>query len=96
MNARVELDEAGMEKFKHSIMDACDTVTDLVTADAIAHAARRTGRMAGSTRNDGNAETGYTVVADTEYSAYVELGTEDAPAQPFLRPALHHEYEITN
>lgn len=28
------------------------------------------------------------VGTDVEYAPYVELGTERAPAQPFLRPAL--------
>lgn len=93
--SRVEVDTAGMSEFKHSIEDACNHVVDKITEVAIEKAPRKTGRLKGSIRNDGNAASGYTVTADTEYSAYVERGTEDAPAQPFLRPAIHHEYTIT-
>lgn len=35
-----------------------------------------------------NGQPGVGIVADVPYAAFVELGTSDTPAQPFLRPAL--------
>jgi HK97 gp10 family phage protein len=38
-------------------------------------------------RNEGK------VIADIEYAAFVELGTSDTPAQPFLAPAYESNKE---
>ncbi|MEU1863697.1 hypothetical protein [Streptomyces gardneri] len=34
---------------------------------------------------------GNQVIAEADYSAYVERGNEDQKAQPFLRPALYRK-----
>lgn len=65
-------------------------------AEAVAEEARHlapvdTGLLAASIKVeqetlDGN--PGAVIVAGVPYAAYVEVGTSDTPAQPFLRPAI--------
>ncbi|MFD5711326.1 HK97-gp10 family putative phage morphogenesis protein [Streptomyces pharetrae] len=60
-------------------------------AEEVAKDARRlapvdTGHLRASIRTEGNQ-----VIAEADYAAYVELGTEDQRAQPFLRPALYRK-----
>jgi hypothetical protein len=91
----IEIDEEGMAAFKRSIEAACDTVTALVTESAVAKAPRRTGHLKASIHSSGSASSGYRVIADADYAAYVERGTDKFAAEPYLRPAIHHEYVIT-
>ncbi len=62
-------------------------VTEEVAQDATRMAPRDTGRLAASIHAEGDD----TVVAEADYAAYVELGTSDMPAQPYLRPALYRK-----
>lgn len=65
-------------------------VGEAVAAEAAAIAPKLTGRLASSIRSapDSSGPARSEIGADVDYAAYVEFGTSDTPAQPFLRPAL--------
>jgi len=65
-----------------------DGLLEDIAADAQRYAPVRTGELRASIH--ANPADG-TVVAGADYAAYVELGTEDTPAQPFLRRALYQK-----
>lgn len=46
-----------------------------------------TGALEASIHSE-SSDDGHFVIADTEYAAFVELGTSKQAAQPYLRPAL--------
>lgn len=49
-----------------------------------------TGALRESIRvEEGSRPASYEIVAGMPYAIFVELGTQKAPAQPFLTPALH-------
>lgn len=54
-------------------------------------APKDTGALAASLHVEAESSDGHpgvVVIADVPYAAFVELGTIDTPAQPFLRPAI--------
>lgn len=55
---------------------------------AEARAPRRTGALAASITSH-RIKDGVETTVGVDYGAYVEYGTSDTPAQPFLRPALN-------
>jgi HK97 gp10 family phage protein len=63
-----------------------EEITEEVAEDARRLAPVDTGHLRASIRAEGNR-----VIAEADYAAYVELGTEDQKAQPFLRPALYRK-----
>jgi HK97 gp10 family phage protein len=64
-----------------------ENATDL-QATAFRRAAKRTGFMATHIVIKKLGPLRYDIVAEAEYSAFVEHGTSRMPAQPFLQPAL--------
>lgn len=64
--------------------NTAEEITEEVAEDARRMAPVDTGRLRESVHAEGNQ-----VIAEADYAAYVELGTEDQKAQPFLRPALY-------
>ncbi len=65
---------------------------DAETALRVARDAKRlapvdTGRLRNAI-NSASTKDGWFVIADTNYATFVEFGTDRAPAQPFLNPAL--------
>ena len=96
MSSRVEIIEAGMAAFWASVeSEGCDQVAKLVTEDAKSRAPEMTGHLVSLIKLTGNAHSGYTVHSDADYAEYVERGTEDMEAQPYLRPSIHVNYTIT-
>jgi len=67
---------------EHAATETRDALAEDVRDLAQSFAPVDTGRLQGSI----NAEGG-TVATDVEYAAFVEYGTSDTPAQPFMRPA---------
>jgi HK97 gp10 family phage protein len=70
-------------------------------ADVIVHYGKKNAPVdTGYLRDSGfarEADYGADVVFGAPYSAYVELGTSRAPAQPYVRPAIdEHEGEIVD
>lgn len=85
---RVEIDESGMDELVQKATEAC-----LPVAEAAAEIARadhaftnRSGKLEASI-SAWATEDGACFGSDAEYAAYVELGTRNAPAYPYLRPA---------
>lgn len=81
----------GLERSYADIGRACEREVhrtgELASVTARRLAPRRTGALVDSivARARGNATE---VSAGVDYAAFVEYGTSDTPAQPFLRPAL--------
>lgn len=48
----------------------------------------RTGRLRSSIQSETDRDGTLHVFSDVEYAPYVEYGTGDTPAQPYLRPTL--------
>jgi HK97 gp10 family phage protein len=61
-------------------------LADVILAEAQERAPVLTGAMRASGFVDGNSSE-YTIGFTKDYSAYVEAGTDDTKAQPFLTPA---------
>lgn len=59
-----------------------------IEAWAKVHAPVDTGFLRGSIRAIAQSKTNWIVMAGAEYSAYVELGTVNMGAQPYLLPAV--------
>jgi HK97 gp10 family phage protein len=75
----------------HEARDPMDEIGEAVVEEARRIAPVDTGDLAASIHAveetvDGG--PGVAIVADVSYAAFVELGTSDTPAQPYLRPAL--------
>lgn len=70
---------------------ARDHALDDIAEDARRYAPVATGELVSSIRV--NKSEG-TVEATANHAVYVELGTSDTPAQPFLRPALYKRRTI--
>jgi len=56
----------------------------------------RSGRLRDSIHVEEDDEGGVLVGSDVEYALYVEEGTSDTPAEPYLRPALDASGEEVN
>lgn len=66
-------------------------IGEKVASEAERIAPKDTGALASSIHVDlefSDGHPGAVIVADVPYAAFVELGTYDTPAQPFLRPAI--------
>ena len=70
-------------EIKPKITETADEIRD----EASNLAPRDTGRLASSIVSKKEGEK-WLIVAETEYALYVELGTQNKPAQPYLRPAM--------
>jgi HK97 gp10 family phage protein len=70
---------------------ARDRVLDEIADDARGMAAVDTGEMRGSIRVD---SAGNQVVVGSDHWQFVEYGTENMPAEPFMRPALYQRRNI--
>ena len=66
-----------------------ESLGDDIARDAERYAPRDTGLLASRIHALPVRDRMVRVVADTDYAAYVELGTRSVHAQPYLRPALH-------
>lgn len=69
---------------------AMEDIAEEIADKATSAAPRDTGALADSIEGGAVLEGGTwkaRVVAEVDYAAYVEFGTSDTPAQPFLRPA---------
>lgn len=74
---------------------ALEAGAQVVAARAQDYAPVDTGALRASIRVDDVTPDSAQVSANTDYAAFVELGTSHMAAQPFLRPALdQHEGEI--
>lgn len=65
-----------------------ERTADAIVADAEAYAPRDTGRLATSIRRTPVQGKQVEIEATAGHAVYVELGTRDTAAQPYLRPAL--------
>jgi HK97 gp10 family phage protein len=61
-----------------------ENVLEDIARDARRHAPVETGELKASIHVEGDS-----VVAESDHSVYVELGTRHMHAQPYLRPALY-------
>lgn len=73
--------DATAEAAKEAARERCPVDTGLLKSSIYAQVDAR----------GGTARRTLTVGADAPYAVYVELGTDRAPAQPFLRPAIDAE-----
>lgn len=64
-------------------------VLHAIEQDAQTFAPVDTGELRGSIHVEGNA-----VVADADHAAYVELGTRNMHAQPYLAPSLYRKRRL--
>ena len=88
MASRVEFNVDVLDQFK-SMAD--DYIEDTVLPKIVDRAQRIVPIDSGLLQSRISSETteyGHFVVADTDYAAFVELGTSKMAAQPFLRPAM--------
>lgn len=90
--ARVESIDLGSVEASGSIEEVLARIAQGVAQDAQRFAPVDTGRLRAGIHAEDPEETaaGWSVrvVSDAEYSIYVELGTRNMRARPFLRPAL--------
>lgn len=86
---RVEIDEAGMDELARLAEAACLPVAEGAAEVAKANHSftNRTGRLEASIKA-WKTEEGAAFGSDMDYAAYVELGTKNMPAYPYLRPAV--------
>lgn len=88
---KLEIDANAIDDFVELTMEQIENViAPAVAADASRAAPVDSGRLRGSVRVERSGDQ-VDVIADTEYSAFVEQGTSNQTAQPFLRPALYQE-----
>lgn len=87
--AKFKWDKKGIEKLKETeIDDGMEKLAEDIKDQAKQLSPKDTGTLANSIKKEKKGDK-WTVIADTDYAFYVEMGTRDQPAQPFLRPALH-------
>lgn len=85
-----EMSSDWQEQVIAAILPAQEERKDRIEADARNYCPVETGRLRDSIHGEVDASTGdITVGAAADYAEYVELGTSEQPAQPFLRPALY-------
>lgn len=76
-----------------AIRRAMQNLVDDIAADAQDKAPVETGELKASISGEVDGTSGR-VSATADHAAYVELGTENMPAQPYLRPALYKKREV--
>lgn len=69
-------------------------VADDIAEDAQRYAPKDTGRLANSIHVEQVSARQARVKADAPYAGYVEFGTENMAAQPFMRPALYKKRPV--
>jgi HK97 gp10 family phage protein len=81
--------EALLSELEVKYEDTLSRVSDMVKDDAKSTCPVKTGALKASIRKEIDmAERASYVGSDLDYSVYVELGTQNRPANPFLRRAL--------
>lgn len=84
MATEVRVDESALERELRAQVDA-----ELKrAAEAGAEAARRRAPVDTGKLRDSIQANGARFGSDVDYALYVEFGTTDTPAQPYLRPAI--------
>lgn len=86
-NVRFELDGDAIDRLAAAAVPMAGRAAERIADVARQLCPVRTGRLRASISAEQQA-AGAKVVAAAPYAAAVEFGTRDAPAQPFLRPAL--------
>jgi HK97 gp10 family phage protein len=81
------------EEWEHSplALALVRSIGEKVRTEAERLAPTDTGALAASIHVEVESQDGHpgvVIIADVPYAAFVELGTSDTPAQPFLRPAI--------
>lgn len=71
-----------------------DTLLAAIEIDAKRLVPVDTGELRSEISTEKDTETSGRLIADTDYAAYVELGTSRAPAQSFMRPAVYRQRSI--
>jgi HK97 gp10 family phage protein len=77
---------ASAMKVKNATPDLISRTTDIVYVEAFQGAPRRTGELYRSISRIKSVNMGE-VKAGVRYSPYLEWGTSETPAQPFMKPA---------
>lgn len=87
--ARYVPNTAASGLIKKSASGHVEDIADQVAEDARRLAPVETGELRSSIVVTGNGGDTISIEAHTDYAAFVELGTSNMDAQPFLRPALY-------
>jgi HK97 gp10 family phage protein len=79
---------AGIEQIRQLAILFTSKITDQLVEASKNLAPIDTGELHNNIYKNTVGEDQFTVIADTDYAAFVELGTIDQPAQPFLRTGI--------
>lgn len=89
MATEIKIDKQAIDRLvEGEVMDNIEKWADEIVEQAQTLAPVKTGRLRQSIRKEDPAEKKIDIIADTEYSLYIEYGTKNRTPQPFLRPAM--------
>lgn len=85
------MDAVARARFKEACQDALEKIADAVERDARRFAPVDSGELRASIRRDAVVGETVSIRATAEHAMYVENGTSDMTAQPYMKPALYRK-----
>lgn len=95
MGTRIVVSRAGLAQIQAAVGRMTERLVDEIAADARNYAPVDTGELVASIEGEARGTSGR-VSASADHAAYVELGTENMRAQPYLRPALYKKRAVSS
>lgn len=94
MGTKFVVSAAGRRQIDAAIERMMGRLVDEIADDAQNNAPVNTGELVASISGEVSGTEGR-VGALADHAAYVELGTENMPAQPYLRPSLYKKRAVS-